>query len=671
MVLTKKAFKWIKGLTLVLAIIPILIFLAFTAAITLIDFNQYKPQIEQEVAELTNRKVKIEGAVDFSVMPFTFHVGQFSLENPEGFGDGKFLTVKEANIELSFKKLFLDNQFDVSALEIIEPKIHFIEQENKNNWDDMPLFSALNKRVNAVIPVASNAFNRAGFIKVNSPASSSPSEITIPDMAPAEIAPKWFLESLVVKDAVITYENQQQDFSVTLKRANVITFDVRAGEPFKVNSDFIYEHSQSERSFDFQLNTEIRLSDDFTQLHMQDWNGVFRLQVAKERNLPDIRMGTTGENLMVDIKHQQIYVKDALLKGMNSEVLTSFQGEFGANPQFQGVFSAQQINLREWLKHLGLPAPKMQKEKALTNIGGKFLFNWDGETLKLDDVKAQVDDANIEGNISLLDSNEGYKIVAKLAVDNLNSDNYLAVTEQGQSYFPVATSWLANMNLQTELSLTAFTVLGTQAPQVSMNIEAQAGQFVVAPFDIKFNRGSLLSKAEINLSPTDTAFYWKGKTVDLALSELSTELALTGLLNSRFTMQTQGSDMQQWLANLMGNVQADMQPAQIAGVDFNEVLSGQLRLDKKARVTELQNISLLGKIHQGQFVPKRLTLKGEQFVAAGVGYFDLSQQKLEGELRVNINNAAENLASLQGQVLPIQFAGNFRKLDWQLGELEN
>ncbi len=56
-------FKWFKRGTLILAIIPILLFLGFAVAVSLIDFYQYKPQIEQEVAKVTGRDFKITGAV--------------------------------------------------------------------------------------------------------------------------------------------------------------------------------------------------------------------------------------------------------------------------------------------------------------------------------------------------------------------------------------------------------------------------------------------------------------------------------------------------------------------------------------------------------------------------------------------------------------------------------
>ena len=107
--MTQITLKWTKRASLILAIIPILIFLGFAGAVSLIDFNQYKPQIEKEVSKLTNRDFRIEGEVKVSVLPFMFHLSNMTLKNPDGFESDNLMTMKEAQIELSLKKLFLDS----------------------------------------------------------------------------------------------------------------------------------------------------------------------------------------------------------------------------------------------------------------------------------------------------------------------------------------------------------------------------------------------------------------------------------------------------------------------------------------------------------------------------------------------------------------------------------
>lgn len=358
--MTQQVFKWTKRLILVLAIIPILLFLAFAAAVNLIDFNQYKPQIEQEIGALTGRELQIEGAVDVSVLPFMLQVGKLSLKNPQGFPEENLLTLNEARIELSLAELMLDKKLTIISLELIKPTLHFYQTKEANNWQGIPLLESAAKKADT---------------KTNN----------------------WFLQSLVIQDGEVTYKNTQRDFSTQIKQLSVITFDVAPNKQFKANSDFVFEHSQSPRKFEFELNTQLKLENDYTQIHLSDWSGVFKLQLPKERNLPDIRLNTSGKNLLVDFKYQQIYVHKALLNGLSSEVLTSFQGGFGVNPVYNGEFTTEKVDLAAWLEHMGLPKPSWKNADNPESIddlvkeikqkgskqSGTFWFNWNGEELTL------------------------------------------------------------------------------------------------------------------------------------------------------------------------------------------------------------------------------------------------------------------------------------------------
>lgn len=390
--MTQTTLKWTKRASLILAIIPILIFLGFAGAVSVIDFNQYKPQIEKEVSKLTHRDFRIEGEVKVSVLPFMFHLSNLTLKNADGFDADNLMTIKEAQIELSLKQLFLEGRLKVISLELFEPKFHFIQQADKNNWQDIPLLAALwpAERQSGLRYVSITRGEKTDFTNILSDATAE--SVVVP-----EIYKEWSLESLVIKNAQLEYTHKEQGFTVSLKKANLLAFDVFPNQAFKINSDFIYEHSQSPRTFDFQINGKLLLANRYTQFHLSDWHGVFRLQLPPELNKPDIRLTTAGQNLMADFTHQQLYIKNAQFSGLEADVLTSFQGEFGVNPIFEGVFEANKINLKKWIDHLGFPAPSMVNQTSLTEAAGKFGWRWDGTVLELKKLDAPRDAANVSG----------------------------------------------------------------------------------------------------------------------------------------------------------------------------------------------------------------------------------------------------------------------------------
>ncbi len=681
--MTRPTIKWLKRLSLVLAIIPILLFLAFAGAVSLIDFNQYKPQIEKEIGDLTNRELKIEGAVDVSILPFMFHVGDLRMKNPQGFAEGDMLTLKQAHMQLSLKKLFLDKKLEIISLELVEPKVNFIDKDDTNNWQNMPLLAGL---FNEHIPqLASSSYATVGFnkafllktklvddaslMKINNEQTEKTASQSAEKASAGEA---WYLESLVISNAEINYKNIPQNFSTQLSQANLLTFDVRPGQAFKINTDFIYKHSQSPRKMAFDVNGMLDISEDFTQLKLSDWQGVLRLQLPQERKLPDIRLNTSGKHLLVDFKHQQIYVKDAILKGLESEVATSFQGEFGVDPVYQGIFSAKQINIKNWIEHLGLPAPQMKSPQALTKLGGKFEFEWNGEVLKLNQIDATLDATQINGSLSLPLQNifmqpDLKKAATKtpfkfdLQLANLDMDFYQAVTPRGQSFYPIPLNWLQQLNAQGQAEINQFTFAGITADNLTTYLYAQAGELEFAPLDLTVEEGAVQSKLMVNLAQNNQQFGWSGRIDNMPLHHFAKNEGFKNTrLNSRFDLTTAGLDSEQWLAKLNGSLQADVNNVAISGIAIDEWLKGEWSIAKKP-VTQLHEVRAVGFLENGVFTPKRLLIEGRGFSGSGLTSIDLAANKVTGELNLLVKPVAENMQALRGIRLPIKLAGNLKR----------
>lgn len=721
--MTKTTTKWFKRAILILAIIPILLFLAFAGAVSLIDFNQYKPQIEKEVAELTHRNFKIDGEVKVSILPFMFHLGDMRLKNPAGFdikaGDddnaNNLMTMKEAQIELSLQQLFLHKKIKVISLELIEPKIHFVQLANKNNWSDIQFLAAmLPTNIFANVPqklnqLSSNngTFNAQNlrYAAVNEHDNlpglvKTASDINAKKVNLGKVNGDWSLNSLLIKNAQIDYTDKAQNYSVSLNKINVLSFDIKPNQPFHINSDFVYKHSQSERVFDFEVNGNVLLTQQFSQLHLSNWQGVFRMQLPKEQNRPDVRLTTHGENLLIDFAKQQIYVKNAVLEGLNSDVQTSFEGNFGATPKFKGDFKAKELDLKSWVEHLGFPFPDMENKNALAKASGTFNWQWDGKELLIDQVKAKVDDTKIQGKLTVpLQSTRPVKF--DLKVNDLNLQNYLIVvpsTESNaeakqqttqkkspatrpanlkQTVYPIPLDFMQSLNAQGLLTLTNFTALNTQAKKVTINYESHNGQLELAPFDIEFNSGLIQSKLLANLSRSNAAYFWKGRTKSLALQSLANVATtsanpvvnkpVSGLLDSYFTLKTNGYTPEQWAQNLQGSVNADVLQAKVYGLDLNKILQGEFNLkNTQNSFTAFNQISVKGQFENGIFTPNHLTAVAERFNGSGNGQLNLATQQIQGTLRLLIVKPSESLAGLQGITVPLVFKGAMSEPAWSV-----
>lgn len=356
-------FKWFKRGTLVLAIIPILVFLAFAAAVNLIDFNQYKPQIEAEVKQLTGRDFKIDGSVEVSVLPFIFNVSNLYLKNPPDFSAENLLSIKELRLELSLSDLLIHRELSIISLELIEPKVHLVKTEQGDNWTDI---KGLNQTNKSLVALENQQLSQK-------PLSSELSNKTY----------YWTFDSLVIRNGEVYLEDKEQGISETLSMVNVLIFDVVLGRPFHINSDFIYTSSFSNKVNDFHLSGDLEIYNQFNSWLLTDWNGVFKLRLPEDKKVPEVRLTTAGKYLLFEFDKLDLNVKHARLNGLDADLKTSFSGHFGKDMVLEGSADLRNLNFKNWAFYLGVNTPVLLGKTVQRDGNGLFDWQWNGEKLLL------------------------------------------------------------------------------------------------------------------------------------------------------------------------------------------------------------------------------------------------------------------------------------------------
>ena len=342
----------------------------------------------------------------------------------------------------------------------------------------------------------------------------------------------------------------------------------------------------------------------------------------------------------------------------------------------------------------------------------------DGKELLIDQVKAQVDDAKVQGKLTVpLHSTRPVKF--DLKVKDLNLQHYLILTEQmpqgnnnrantqtperlsnadnvkntqkktlstrpvnlNRTVYPIPLDLLQTINAQGLLTLTNFTALNTHAKKVTINYESHNGQLQLAPFDIQLANGLIESKLLADLSHSNAAYLWKGRTKSLALkqianlskqpsekpSQFKAKQSVSGLLDSYFTLKTNGYTPEQWVQNLQGNLNADLLEAKVYGLDLNKILQGEFNLkDPQDTFTVFNQITVKGQFVNGVFTPKHLAAVAERFKGSGNGLLNLTTQQVQGTLRLLIVKPSDSLVGLKGVTVPLVFKGNIREPNWSV-----
>ncbi|MDG6774358.1 AsmA family protein [Thiomicrorhabdus sp. ZW0627] len=459
---TAKLLKWSSRLTMVGAIIPILLFLGFAAAISLIDFNQYKPQIEQEVAQRSGHELKIDGSIEVSMFPFTFSIGDVALKNEpvfaEEFGQPNLMSIKQVRVEVSLWDLFIHKQLSIVGLELVEPSAVLLIDKHGNNWhrlaqrivpgskfaeatvqrrfanatlEDLPkLFRvaqdpAIGNAQKKAVPTAEDLTGDAMTGATPSDSNAKTASMTDTETGDEEGLFRWHFDSVVVTKGHFEVQDSVVNHQAVISDLNLMAFDVTLGKPFQVRTDFAYHNTLRERHYEFDLTTYLDINKEFSRWRVTDWQGVFKLKLPEKYKVPEMRLVTKGKEFSLNLIDNQIQVNQAQLDALGSRITTSFSGQYGGEANLYGAMTVNGINVQSWGRHLGVKMPEFVNPKALTQVKGQVDWMLSEDKLDLNNVELTWDNSTLKGQLWHKSSPES-EYAFDFTLDKLNLDDYRA-----------------------------------------------------------------------------------------------------------------------------------------------------------------------------------------------------------------------------------------------------
>lgn len=349
---TKKIFKVSLFL---LIILPILVFLGFAAAVSFIDFNRYKPQIEEQVKTLTQRDFKIEGAIDVSVIPFAMTIGQSSLANSKSFTEQEpLLQFKTLRAELSLLELFLHKRLDVKSVEWIEPNLVLAtNQLGENNWQDLP----------GVESVLQSLFDAQVSQSPQSAQSSSGLELS---------AENWQLDSLVIQGGQVSWDSAATENNWQLSNISIVANQLAMDQAFAAHTMFDWHQPAAKRSIKWRTNAEITLPTGWDTIEVHSWQGVLKSNLLEQSVYPVVNITQKGKDFRYQWQKSDLHLGSWELRALNGQLMWSASGNLKS--QVSGQVSAIGVQYQEWSKQLALPLPPKLITEKLTDEDA--LFDW-------------------------------------------------------------------------------------------------------------------------------------------------------------------------------------------------------------------------------------------------------------------------------------------------------
>ncbi len=677
-----KIFKWTKRLAVIGSLLMGLVLLGYWGAMQWIDFNRFKPQLQQQAAQKGVYLQMDHTTLEAVAFPFTLQA-----KNLTGRLDGRHLSdsiqksefkIQELDITLSLWALFVERKIRITNMQVSQPQWTLTLAQGHEAWV-MQQLSVHEK------------FQPWHFYQ------TSATEQPVQKLTSAKSDIAWQLKSLFVEGGRLRLQTAEKQMINELRQLQLMAFDIRPQQPFPLSLQFQFirwlpkEQANLTGSVAINAQGQYQWSKQLWQL--MQLHGTAAVQLPEKLRVPPLKLQLDAQHVQYRGQLQQLQMSGLSLKGLGSEVGVDMTADLDKK-QWQGSVVLSEVNLKSWARHINFQQPDFTHKEALTQLSGAFHWQWQPQSWQVNDLDLNWDGSQIQGQMwqQQLSSGSPIELNFDLKVDQINLDHYQAKIHSKQNknikkpqknakipspatpksvdtvYLPFAVpvSTLRALQAEGHLQVGELVVKGAHLHKLDVTLEANKGKLAFAPFDFDLYGGQWRSKLILNVQGKTPAYQVKGRVKQVKLAPLWQDIKvpamLTGTGNSRFYLNTQGSNLNAWLGHMTGALRLAVEKGRIQGGDLNQMLQGQESNAKQ--VTYFQQLLLDGKVQQGIYKIKQARLLAPRFKAQGFGQVNWVTQAVDLTLKARLLNPQD--ASLAQAVVPFKIVGTLQKPTWQV-----
>lgn len=572
------SLKIVLTLTLLLAVI--LISLPF-----LVDINDYKDSISEQVKAQTGRSLHIPGEITLSVFPWLgAKLGEVELENAHGFGKQAFARMDEIDVRIRFLPL-LHGDIKIGHLTLRGLQVN-LQRDKKGlgNWEDLlPKADEKTAAPKNAIPDKPKT----------DPANAAATTAT--EISPAALA-ALSIEGISIEDASLRWDDQQTQQNYQIKKLNVEIGRISLTETIPLEISFAVNSREPSASAHITLKTKLQADLEKQFLTLNPFSGNINYTLEKSADRAAISgSASLSSQVKLDLKKQKYTLKQLAIQNKTTSSLLphgqleaqieskkirldlnkqSLKTEFLLikayglkiesrlniqqlldKPRYLASVNLTEFNPRTLMKNLAMESllPATTDNTTLTHarLGLRIIGSTDNLLLK--PVILQLDESNLQGHVSI-DHFAQPAVRYKLVLDQIDLDRYLppptktapATPATGKTANPapppvntipathvspasaVAGSIIAlplellrKLNINGKLNIGKLKVANLQLSKIILGSVANAGQLRLKPLSAKLYQGSYNGDIQLDV---------RSNTPHLRLNESLKNIALGPLL---------------------------------------------------------------------------------------------------------------------------------------------
>ncbi len=403
------------------AALIVLLILTVVVVINVVDPNDYKQQIQEQVKTNINRDAVIAGDLDWSLYPLLgLKSGQVTLYNNPEFEEKTFLNVQNASISINVLPLF-SGQIEVG--EIILDGVEFNLITNKDGSSNLDNLQAENTEV------------VAETTKEETPATEEEQSTEAVDLS------KFVLSGITLTNAQLQIIDHQasENQKIAIKSMVLSEFAFDKKSHFSLTSSFKNEQVDA----DIALEADIFIDSALSNIELT--NLTIESEVLSDA-LADSTLNTTfTSGLTYQIDSKQLDIKAITV---NNKFTGSFlDGDIYINSSDIHITNHNELELGKLTLTSSLSGSALGNNKLNTNLQTNLAADIQKQTAKIDqfELKNTIEGKDLQGdlNLSFKEMNvsdfekvliKQFKLVSELNVPAVSKDKINSTIESEISY---------------------------------------------------------------------------------------------------------------------------------------------------------------------------------------------------------------------------------------------
>lgn len=650
---------WFKRLLITLIVVLVVLIAAAVVVALVVDPNDYKDTIAQEVHKATGRQLVLEGDIHLSFFPWLgLELGTATLSDAPGFGDEAFARIQDAQLRVAVLPLF-KGEVRVDTLRLKGLEINLIrDQGGRRNWDD--LLGA-----------------REGEKQAAAPEQGS------------KPPPLLAVGGIRVEDAAVHWEDRQAGTDLLIKPIELSTGEIRFGSPFDLDMRLTAHNKAPELAGTLTLEARLTL-DPQTQRYRAD-----DLQLHVEAQGAGIPSGETAATLRANVD-ADLNAGVLRLQPLSLQALTlSLRGEaelsqLTDNPGLTLSLRSEDFSPRKLLTALGQPAPHTADETVLSRSMIEVRVQADKTHARLTDLVVALDDSTLTGELSV-QSFDTPQIRFKADLDKIDVDRYLpppaepqpaakgTPPEKGAGETPPApldlpAQALRKLDVDGTVTVGDLKLANLRMSQTQVSIKARDGLLKIDPAQTRLYDGKLDSHLALDVRQAHPRMSAAADLADVQIGKLMQDLQqdkayLEGLAKLSFELTTGGDSVPALKKALSGKAALSVTDGALRDPELArkvEAVAAFLQHREPKPPGEaliFESLTGTAQIDKGVAHNRDLKLVTPLILAKGEGDIDIGTDHVDYTLRVALAGDKEGKKQ---RFVPITIEGPFDELHYGL-----